>query len=385
MPIGVLFPQFDHAAIEERYASWQSEMLLRAGAAVEITRYDPEEPASYAVSDLDCDHFLVVTDPLIVPPANLAMRLRDVLIASSGAAAALPVSNVSEQPAQRHAPDAPYLTLREMQEMTARMQTRDAEPSRVKWDKSDPAVYLCRSALLESCDDAPRRALIGREVVISPNDYVHRWIPMRAEMRSDLLPFIPIDAKSIIELGCGEGALGEAIKQRQKCSFAGVELDHAAAAIARKRIDTVYEGDVRHIVSILDQKFDCIIGSEIVEHVDDPWSLLTDLRTIAAPGARLLLSIPNIAHASIAGDLLRGRFDYVYLGLTCAGHLRFFTRRSIEEMLTIAGWDIVDVTPQHAPSAAGEALVRKLEAARIDINKEELTATGYYVVAQNPT
>lgn len=383
MPIGVLFPQFDHEAIEERYASWQNEMLLRAGGALELARYDAEEPASYAVSEIESEQVLVVTDPILVPPANLAMRLRDVLSASN-AVAALPVSNVSDNASQLHRPEEPYLTLRELQAMTARMQGRNEQPVRVKWDKSDPAAYFCAASLLRGCDDPPRRALAGREVVISPNDYVHRWIPMRAEMRSDLLPFVPTDAKAIIEFGCGEGALGDALKQRQKCRVVGIELDHAAAAIARKRIDAVYEGDVRHIVSILDETFDCIIGSEIVEHVDDPWSLLADVRAIARPGARLLLSIPNIAHASIAGDLLRGRFDYVYLGLTCAGHLRFFTRRSIEEMLTIAGWKVVAVTPQRVASAAGDDLLRKLEAARIEVAKDDLTATGYYVVAENP-
>jgi 2-polyprenyl-3-methyl-5-hydroxy-6-metoxy-1,4-benzoquinol methylase len=219
--------------------------------------------------------------------------------------------------------------------------------------------------------------------VISRNDYVHRWIAMRAEMRSDLLPLVPLEAKSIIELGCGEAALGAAIKQRQRSRVVGVEIDEHAAAVARKRIDAVFCGDVQHIVSILNEKFDCIVGSEIVEHVDDPWSLLADLRHIAAPGGLLILSIPNIAHASVIGDLLHGRFDYAYIGLTCAGHVRFFTRRSVEEMLTISGWEMVQVTAQRVPSAAAEALMRQLEAARIDLVKEDLLATGYYVVARN--
>ena len=50
--ITVLFPRFDHPAIEERYASWQSQMLLRGGA-LEVVFYDAEEPASLAVSEVD--------------------------------------------------------------------------------------------------------------------------------------------------------------------------------------------------------------------------------------------------------------------------------------------------------------------------------------------
>lgn len=381
--IAVLFPRFDHPAIEERYASWQSQMLLRDGGDIDLVLYDPAEPASYAVQAIEDEHVLVITDPLLVPPPRLAHRLRDVLVSAPDAAAALPVSNEASNPSQKSTPDAPYLTLRELQEVTARMQARPPELIRATWDKSDPAAYLCRAAMLEQCDDVLRRALTGRQVVISRNDYAHRWIPMRAEMRADLLPLIPTDAKSIIELGCGEGSLGAALKQRQRCRVVGIELDQDAAAVARKRIDSVYCGDVEHIVSILAETFDCIIGSEIIEHVEDPWSLLADARHISTPGGRLILSIPNIAHASVVGDLLRGHFDYSYLGLTCAGHLRFFTRRSIEEMLRIAGWDLVELTPQHVPSAAADELLSRLEQAGFEASKEELRTTGYYVVALN--
>ena len=381
--IGVLFPRFDHPAIEERYASWQSQQLLRREEGVELAFYDPEEPASLSAGFVDSDHILVVTDPLLVPPPRLAWRLREVLVHTPEVIAAVPVSNESKNPHQRRDSPTPYLTLRELQQMAASLQAEGAESERVKWDASDPGAYLIQASVLDSIDDPPRRALAGRDVVISRNDYIHRWIDMRAEVRTDLLPLISTDAKSIIELGCGEAALGAAIKQRQRCRVVGVEIDPHAAAIARKRIDEVYCGDVSHIIEILKEKFDCIVGSEIVEHVDDPWTLLAELHAIATPSGRLILSVPNIAHASIVGDLLQGRFDYTYIGLTCVGHLRFFTRRSIEQMLTIAGWKNVTITPQRVPSDAADALVRALEAAKIDIAKDDLLTTGYYVVAQN--
>lgn len=378
----ILFPRFDHPAIEERYASWQSEMLLRAGG-LKVAFYDPEEPASYAVSEVESDFVLVVTDPLLIPPAKLALRLRDLLEATPGVRASLPTSNVAENPAQQRAPEVPYLTLRELQEMTARMQARGRDGERVVWNGSDPAAYFCHIGVLEECDDIPRRALAGREVVVATNDYVHRWIPMRAEMRGDLLPYIPEECRALLEIGCGEAPLGAAIKARQRSRVVGIELDPDAAAVARKRIDSVYCGDVRHIISILDERFDCMVASEILEHVDDPWSLLSELRRLATPGGKLVLSIPNAANASIIGDLLAGRFDYTYIGLACVGHLRFFTRRSIEEMLTIAGWHLVAMTPQRVASAAGQELLKRLEAAGVAHAREELLVTGYTVVARN--
>jgi SAM-dependent methyltransferase len=383
MSPAVLFPRFDHPAIEERYASWQSQMLLRAGGDIEFAVYDAEEPASFAAAGLESDHVLVVTDPLLLPPAKLVTRLRELLVHTSSVVAALPVSNEAENPIQRRAA-SPYLTLRELQQVTAELQSRGADGEVVKWDGADPAAYLCRTAWLETIDDPPRHALAGREVVISPADYVHRWSSLRGQTRTDLLARIAPDAKSILEFGCGEAPLGAALKQRQKCRVVGIEIDPRAAAVARKRIDDVYCGDAREIVALIKEKFDWIIGGDIVEHIDEPWSFLADLRKVAAPGGHLLLSIPNIAHAAVISDLLRGRFDYVYMGLTCVGHLRFFTKRTIEEMLSIAGWTVVEIAPQETVVTRGrEELLAALAAARIPHSKEDLVPAGYYVVARN--
>ena len=383
MSPAVLYPRFDHPAIEERYASWQSQMLLRAGGDIEFAVYDAEEPASFAAAGLESDHVLVVTDPLLLPPAKLVTRLRELLVHTSSVVAALPVSNEAENDAQRRAAP-PYLTLRELQQVTAELQSRGADGEVVKWDGADPAAYLCRTEWLETIDDPPRHALAGRDVVLSPADYVHRWSSLRGQTRTDLLARIAPDAKSILEFGCGEAPLGAALKQRQKCRVVGIEIDPRAAAVARKRIDDVYCGDAREIVSLIKEKFDWIIGGDIVEHIDEPWSFLSDLRKVAAPGGHLLLSIPNIAHAAVVSDLIRGRFDYVYMGLTCVGHLRYFTKRTIEEMLSIAGWTVVEIAPQETVVTRGrEELLAALAAARNPHSKEDLVPAGYYVIARN--
>jgi 2-polyprenyl-3-methyl-5-hydroxy-6-metoxy-1,4-benzoquinol methylase len=384
MPIAVLYPRYDHPAIEERYASWQTQMLLRRGAGVSrIIFYEPDEKAEDVAGDVEESHVLVITDALLVPSSRLAERLAEAL-ESSGALAVLPVSNAAGHPQQQRPPAPAYLTLRELQ---ATMEAIAAEPpslEKVSWDRSDPGAFLCRTELLDSIRVPLREALTGREVALSKTDYVHRWSSLRGQTRHDLLDRIGTDAKSILEFGCGEAPLGEALKKRQKCRVVGIELDAEAAAVAAKRIDAVYRGDVREIVSIMDEQFDWIIGGDIVEHLDEPWSFLDDLRNVARPGGHLLLSIPNLANASVVNDLLQGRFDYVYMGLTCVGHLRFFTRQTIADMLTIAGWTIVAIEPQDAVATpAREELLRALDAAGLPYSREDVIPTGYYVIAKN--
>ena len=111
MPIAVLYPRFDHSAIEERYASWQTQMLLRRGKDVSrIIFYEVDEPAKDVAGDVEESHVLVVTDPLLLPSSGLAVRLREAL--ASGAAAAVPMTNTAAHPKQVRAPVVPYLTLR---------------------------------------------------------------------------------------------------------------------------------------------------------------------------------------------------------------------------------------------------------------------------------
>jgi 2-polyprenyl-3-methyl-5-hydroxy-6-metoxy-1,4-benzoquinol methylase len=384
MPIAVLYPRYDHPAIEERYASWQTQMLLRRGADVSrIVFYEPGERADDVAADVEEPHVLVITDPLLLPSQRLAARLVAVL-QSSGAAAAVPVSNAATHPRQQRPPSPVYLTLRELQATMAAIEGEPPSVERVTWDASNPGAFLCATELLDTVRGPLHEALAGRDVAISSNDYVHRWSSLRGQARYDLLDRISTDAKTILEFGCGEAPLGEALKKRQKCRVVGIELDPEAAAIATRRIDAVYRGDVREIVSIMDERFDWIIGGDIVEHLDEPWSFLDDLRNVANPGGHLLLSIPNLANASLVNDLLHGRFDYVYMGLTCVGHLRFFTRQTIADMLTIAGWTIVAIEPQEAVATpAREALLAALDAAGLPYSREDVLPTGYYVIAKN--
>ena len=53
---------------------------VRREEGVEFTFYDAQEPASVAAGLVESDHALVITDPLLVPPKRLAMRLRELLV-----------------------------------------------------------------------------------------------------------------------------------------------------------------------------------------------------------------------------------------------------------------------------------------------------------------
>src|SRR5262245_66525540 len=104
----VLFPHFDHAAIEERFASWQARTRFRDGGA-EIVPYAPDDRACDVAGEVESTHVLVVTDPLLLPSKNLARRL--VAALQGSVEAVVPGMNLPANPAQQQNVDL-YRTLR---------------------------------------------------------------------------------------------------------------------------------------------------------------------------------------------------------------------------------------------------------------------------------
>jgi SAM-dependent methyltransferase len=387
MSLAVLFPRYLHPAIEERFAGWQNELLIRRDVPdAEVHHYDPTRPLTKATHAIETDLVLVLTDPLLIPSPGLPQRLMDALGSNRSAVAAIPIANESQNAQQRVNAPEPYLTLSQFQATAARIAASDGHVTPVTWDYSDPGIFLGRTEAFRNISEVPQKSLNGREIVIDSSTYVHRFPSHRGQLRNDLLERIDPNAKAVLEFGCGEAALGAALKARQRCRVIGIELDPDAAAVARKRIDAVLVGDVKDVIYKLKESFDWIVGGDILEHLDEPWTFLMELRKISEPGGHLILSLPNIASWPIIADLLRGRFDYVYMGILCAGHLRFFTRQSIEELLAISGWSVVSIEPQPVfVTAEFEELKAKLNRAGIEYSEPDLATPGYYVIARNDT
>ena len=123
------------------------------------------------------------------------------------------------------------------------------------------AFYLAREGLRERIADA------GREEAVAKHTYAHRMerllraaevglskstvsVPVSPPVdsrdrsyfehaRPELLALIPSSARTVLDIGCGAGRLGEAVKARQRATVVGVEIDKAAQ-LAESRLDRVF-------------------------------------------------------------------------------------------------------------------------------------------------
>jgi len=204
--------------------------------------------------------------------------------------------------------------------------------------------------------------------------------------RPEVLAEIPLTARTILDLGCGAGVLGEQLRQRQQCEVWGIECDAEAAREARGRLNRVLQATVSEAASALPAAyFDTLIAADILEHLADPWAALRALAPSLAPQATVVISLPNIAYYEVIRDLLDARFTYVPAGITDQAHLRFFTRASALELVRRAGFTTERVIP--VCSRRGRRAVRwGVPPADLPVARnrplEDFYATQFLVVAR---
>jgi 2-polyprenyl-3-methyl-5-hydroxy-6-metoxy-1,4-benzoquinol methylase len=161
------------------------------------------------------------------------------------------------------------------------------------------------------------------------------------------LPFVAPPKPVVLDVGCGGGALGEAIRSRGYEVW-GIEVHPEAVRLAADRLDGVVAADLNDLPKVRallgDRRFDALIFSDVLEHVYDPFTRLKEYLEFLKPGGRVLVSLPNVAVWASRLSLLVGRFEYSDTGIMDRTHVRFFTFRSAKRLVTAAGLEIEKVS-----------------------------------------
>lgn len=149
-------------------------------------------------------------------------------------------------------------------------------------------------------------------------------------------------AKRILEIGASAGHFTRLLRARG-CSVTAVELDPRAATALDA--NEVIVGDVEDpaVFSQIRGEFDVVLMMHVLEHLVDPWSVLSKTKDVIAPGGRAIVLLPNVAAWRVRKDLfVNGRFTYEDVGILDRTHLRFFTLESARDLVSSAGFAEID-------------------------------------------
>jgi 2-polyprenyl-3-methyl-5-hydroxy-6-metoxy-1,4-benzoquinol methylase len=163
--------------------------------------------------------------------------------------------------------------------------------------------------------------------------------------RPRMLECIPYGS-SVLEVGCGRGGFGLGLRRdRGVTRSVGIEVNVAAADEARAYFDNVLCAPYPDVLDRIDEKFDCVVFNDVLEHLIDPWEALRRTRGILEPTGIVVASIPNVRVVDVSIGLLRGDWTYQDEGVLDRTHLRFFTRTSIMRMMDEAGYEVESICP----------------------------------------
>jgi SAM-dependent methyltransferase len=137
----------------------------------------------------------------------------------------------------------------------------------------------------------------------------------------------PLAFKTVLDVGCGQGSLLEELRvQFPHIQPTGMDLSIKAIDLARRRVPegTFHVGDL--IEHPLEETFDLVICSEVLEHLPDDLTAIRNLARMA--GKYLVVSAPQ--------GYMR-RFE------TAVGHVRNYAYRELVGKLEENGFRMVRV------------------------------------------
>ncbi|MBI2902359.1 MAG: class I SAM-dependent methyltransferase [Candidatus Methylomirabilis oxyfera] len=152
--------------------------------------------------------------------------------------------------------------------------------------------------------------------------------------------------KSVLEIGPASGYLSRRLVEAGS-RVTGIEADAEAASRADHPGIHLICGSVEEEETLrkIQGGFDVVVLADVLEHLRWPEQTLLRMRAFLNPGGYAVVSLPNIANWKTRIGLLLGRFEYSDEGIMDRTHLRFFTKRSAEEMILKAGYEVLEFHP----------------------------------------
>jgi 2-polyprenyl-3-methyl-5-hydroxy-6-metoxy-1,4-benzoquinol methylase len=186
----------------------------------------------------------------------------------------------------------------------------------------------------------------------------------------------------ILDLGCSDGALGQRLRALGH-HVTGVDVEHTDGVDSRLDVFVQHDLDAG-LPPTLEDDYDVVLCADVIEHVRDPEALLAAARSRVASNGSLLASVPNFGHWYPRLRVGVGLFGYDRRGILDATHIRFFTRRSFEQLVHRAGFaiarrdatglplEVADRGADHEPAAVSGKLgfVRAIDAALVRIRPQ---------------
>ena len=162
-------------------------------------------------------------------------------------------------------------------------------------------------------------------------------IPWREAMAKKADPIFRYKNQGkILDIGCGDGSLIKYLKYEGWEAY-GLDFQEVSSRYARENLNlNVFTGKLEE-VEFDEEFFDIIILFHVLEHLDDPSSVLKKAKLLLKKDGYLLIEVPNFN--SFESKLFRSK----WVGISAPLHLYHFNTKSLKSMLEKCGYKTIDI------------------------------------------
>lgn len=187
-------------------------------------------------------------------------------------------------------------------------------------------------------------------------------------------------APTILDLGCGQGHITQAIKERfPEATVNGLDRSVSAIRYANEKFCGIefVVGDAMDAPSAAGQ-FDVVVCNNIWEHVPDPLRLLAGIKGMLRRGGCVIISTPSRYRTS---NLLRALLGKPVV-LMSPYHVTEYTVGQVREQLAFGGFDVTRTLSRYVPSGSLKSRVAHVvldKVVKLLRSHHQLEATAFYL------
>lgn len=181
----------------------------------------------------------------------------------------------------------------------------------------------------------------------SRGSYIYRSLKRFESNRYDqIIENIPMGNR-LLDIGCGDGELLFSLENHFN-ELHGVDIAEPRLERIKTKMKNkihVHLGDANDLLPFNNDYFDVIIASDVLEHLFDPYHFVKECSRMLCEKGTLMLHVPNIAYFPRRLTLLLGQFPSTSdeAGWD-GGHLHYFTRASLKDLLEFEEFELVKMT-----------------------------------------
>ena len=174
-----------------------------------------------------------------------------------------------------------------------------------------------------------------------------------------LLSSLPAPERPIFELGCGNGSVAN-ILTTLGFDVTGIDASEEGISQAQKAYPNLKLRKGSAYDSLREQygEFPIVLSLEVVEHLYSPREFAKNIYNLLAPGGTAIVSTPYHGYWKNLALAATGKLDEHFTALWDHGHIKFWSKQSLDLLLREAGFtDVLFVRVGRIPILAKSMIV----------------------------